>query len=93
MLPDVPTVAEAGFPGFDVNASYSVLAPAATPASIVTRLSNELAKVAQSPDVRERFTALGLEPVGSTPEELRAFMQNELSKWSKLAKELGPMPE
>ena len=92
-LPDVPTVAESGFPGYDVNASYSVLAPAATPAPIVTRLSTELAKIVHSPDIRERFAALGIEPVGSTPDQLGRFLQTELSRWSKLAKALGPISE
>ena len=88
-LPDVPTVAESGYPGYDVNASYSVLAPAATPAAIVTRLSGELAKIANAPDIKERFLALGIEPVGSTPEQLGAFMTTELNKWTKLAKTIG----
>jgi tripartite-type tricarboxylate transporter receptor subunit TctC len=92
-LPDVPTVAESGFPGYDVNASYSVLAPAATPVPIVARLSTELSKVVRLPDIRERFAALGIEPVGSTPEQLANFMQNELAKWAKLAKALGPVTE
>ena len=92
-LPDVPTLAESGYPGYDVNASYSVLAPAATPAPIVSRLSTELAKVAHASDIRERFATLGIEPVGSTPEQLGSFMQNELAKWSKLAKSLGPIAE
>lgn len=88
-LPDVPTVSEQAYPGFDVNASYSVLAPAKTPAAIVSRLSAEIAKVVKSDDVREKLLKLGVEPVGSTPEELRSFMQEELAKWSKLVKSLG----
>ncbi|MEO7726419.1 MAG: tripartite tricarboxylate transporter substrate binding protein, partial [Burkholderiales bacterium] len=68
MLPDVPTVAESGYPDFNVVASYSVLAPAGTPAAIVTRLSTELAKIANQPEMRERLATLGIEPVGSTPE-------------------------
>jgi tripartite-type tricarboxylate transporter receptor subunit TctC len=92
-LPDVPTVAASGYPGYDVNASYSVLAPAATPRPIVNRLSAELAKIVQAPDIRERFAALGIQPVGSTPEALGSFMQKELSKWAKLAKTLGPVGE
>jgi tripartite-type tricarboxylate transporter receptor subunit TctC len=92
-LPDVPTVAESGFPGYDVNASYSVLAPAATPTAIVARLSTEFAKIVSSTDMRERFAALGIEPMGTTPEQLGAFMQTELSKWTKLAKTLGLVSE
>ncbi len=92
-LPDVPTVAESGYPGYDVNASYSVLAPAATPASIVGRLSAELAKIVRLPEIKERFSNLGIEPVGSTPDQLASFMQTELGKWAKLAKALGPVAE
>ena len=61
-LPDVPTVAESGYPDFNVVASYSVLAPAGTPAAIVSRLSTELAKIANQPEMRERLAALGIEP-------------------------------
>lgn len=89
MLPDVPTVAEAGYPGFDVIASYSVLAPAGTPPAIINRLHTELVKVANLPDIRERFAALGIEPVGNTPEQLGAFMQADLAKWSKLVQSIG----
>ncbi len=88
-MPDVPTVAEQGYPGYDVNASYSVLAPAATSPAIVTRLSTEIAKAVKVPDVREKLLNLGVEPVGSTPEELANFLQSELAKWTKLVNALG----
>lgn len=61
--------------------------------TIVNRLSSELAKVVRLPDIKERFAALGIEPVGSTPGELASFMQGELAKWAKLAKTLGPIAE
>ena len=88
-LPDVPTVAESGYPDYDVVASYAVLAPAGTPAAIVSRLSTELAKIANQRDMREKLAALGIEPVGSTPEQLTATMQAELAKWTRLAQSLG----
>jgi tripartite-type tricarboxylate transporter receptor subunit TctC len=88
-MPDVPTVAEAGFPGYDVSASYSVLGPAATPAPIVARLNAELVKAVALADVREKLANLGIEPVGSTPEQLRTYMRNELAKWAKLVQSLG----
>ena len=88
-LPDVPTVAEAGYPGFDVTASYSVLAPAGTPAPIVARLHTELVKIANLRDIRERFAALGIDPVGNTPEQLTAYMQADLAKWSALVQKIG----
>ena len=89
MLPDVPTVAESGYPDYDVVASYSVLAPAGTPAAIVSRLSTELAKITNQRDIREKLATLGIEPVGSTPEQLAATMQSELAKWTRLAQSLG----
>jgi tripartite-type tricarboxylate transporter receptor subunit TctC len=88
-LPDVPTVAEQGYPGFDVNASYSMLAPRGTPTAIVNRLSGAIAKAVALPDLREKLLVLGVEPVGSTPEQLKAFMQSELDKWTKLVQSLG----
>ena len=88
-LPDVPTVAESGYPDYDVIASYSVLAPAGTPPAIVSRLSTELAKIANQRDMREKLATLGIEPVGSTPEQLTATMQSELAKWTRLAQSLG----
>lgn len=88
-LPDVPTVAESGYPGYDVGASYAVLAPAGTPAAIVTRLSTELAKIVGLREVRDRLAVLGIEPVGSTPEQLTAYMQADLAKWIKLVQSIG----
>ncbi len=88
-LPDVPTVAEQAYPGFDVNASYSMLAPSGTPAAIVNRLSGAIAQAVALPDLREKLLTLGVEPVGSTPEQLQAFMQSELNKWTKLVESLG----
>ncbi len=88
-LPEVPTVAESGYPGFEVGALYAMLAPAATPVPVVNRLSAELAKIASHKDMRERLVALGLETVGSTPEYLADFMKTDLEKWSKLIQRLG----
>jgi tripartite-type tricarboxylate transporter receptor subunit TctC len=88
-LPDVPTVAESGYPGFEVGALYAMLAPAGTAPAIVGRLSQELAKIAHQKDMRERLIALGLETVGSTPEYLADFMKADLDKWSKLIQRLG----
>jgi tripartite-type tricarboxylate transporter receptor subunit TctC len=88
-MPDVPTVAEQGYPGYDVNASYSVLAPAGTPPAIVSRLNSEIVKAVKAPDVREKLLNLGVEPVGSTQEELATFFQSELAKWTRLVNALG----
>ena len=70
-----------------------MLAPAGTPAAIVSRLSNELAKIANQREMRERLAALGIEPVGSTPEQLTATMQSELARWTRLAQSLGLKPD
>ena len=88
-LPEVPTVAESGYPGFDVGALYAVLAPAGTPAAIVGRLSSELARIVAAGDIKERLNGLGLETVGSTPEHLTAFMTADVEKWIKLVQKIG----
>ena len=87
--PEIPTVAEAGVPGYDANAWFGVFVPAGTPPGIVNRLHTEIAAIVRLPDVRERFLALGGEPVGSTPEEFAAFFRNEVAKWAKVVKESG----
>jgi tripartite-type tricarboxylate transporter receptor subunit TctC len=89
LLPDVPTVAESGLPGFETVAWFGILAPAATPKDIVNRLSEEIAKIARSPAMRERLTALGAEAVGSTPEEFAAVISRDIAKWTPLAKSVG----
>ena len=88
-LPDVPTVAEAGYPGFEVGALYAVLVPAGTPAAIVGRLTTELARIVAARDIRERLNGLGLETVGGTPEQLTAFMTADVDKWMKLVQKIG----
>jgi len=87
VLPDVPTVAEAGVPGFDVNELHILMVPARTPAAIIDRLRAELVKALQNPEVVERARELGAEPVGSTPREAAAFLKNEIARWAKVSKE------
>ena len=87
VLPQLPTVAESGLPGYEVYEWNGVFVPAATPAPVVERLSKELAAVLKEPDVRTRLEAMGAEVVGSSPAELDAFRRAELAKWSKLAKD------
>lgn len=86
-LPDVPTMAEAGLPGFDVLEWQLLLVPARTPAAIVERLNTELVKALRNPEARERLTGLGADPVGSLPQEAVAFFRSELARWVKVAKE------
>lgn len=87
--PGIPTVAESGLPGFEITAWFGVSAPAKTPRAIVDRLNNELVRALRSADLRDRLLAAGAEPVGSTPDEYTAFVQNEIAKWSKVISAAG----
>ncbi len=89
-FPDIPTMAEAGVPGYEVSGWYALLAPAGTPAPIVNRLSDEMAKIVVAPDVRDKLiNQLGLEPVGSKPAVLDAVIRTELKKWEEIIRKLG----
>jgi tripartite-type tricarboxylate transporter receptor subunit TctC len=88
-LPDVPTIAESGYPGFAISTWYGVWAPAATPPAVVQRLSREIAAIVRLPEVRQQFAGLGAEPVGNTPDEFAAFTKAELSKWAGIVKRSG----
>ena len=81
LIPDVPTAAEAGLPDFDVTTWYGVLAPAGTPRPIIQRLNAELTKMMQAPDVKERLAAMGTDPLTSSPEELGAYIKQEMARW------------
>jgi tripartite-type tricarboxylate transporter receptor subunit TctC len=85
VLPDLPAMSEV-LPGFEVNSWYGMMAPAGTPKAIVSLLQRETAKILKLPDVQERLKSLGLEPVGSTPEEHAKQLRSDLERWAKLAK-------
>lgn len=87
--PDIPTIAEAGVPGYEATQWFGMLAPAGTPADIVSRLHKEVVRVLAIPDMRERFAADGAEPVGSTPEEFLAYIRSETAKWAGVIKQAG----
>jgi len=89
LLPDVPTMIEAGVAGYETVAWFGILAPAATPKEIVARLSAEIGRIARTPEMRERLLSLGAEPVGSTPEEFAAVIARDIAKWTPLAKTVG----
>lgn len=88
-LPDVPTIADTGVPGYDVSPWFGVLAPARTPRAIVMKLNDEIVKVLKSTAIRERFAVEGVEPIGDSPEHFAAYIKSELAKWGKVLKESG----
>ena len=88
-LPDVPTVAEAGLPDFEVTTWYGVLAPAGTPRNIINRLNGELVKIMHAPELREKLAATGTEPLTSTPEEFSAYIRKEIAKWGDVIRKAG----
>jgi tripartite-type tricarboxylate transporter receptor subunit TctC len=89
LLPDTPTIAESGLPGFEANNWYGVVVPAKTPQSIVTRLNTELVKVLNSPGLRETYANQGIEAIPSTPAEFTAYIRSEIVKWGKIVKAAG----
>ena len=89
----MPTVAEQGFPGYEVNGWYGMLAPAGTPKELVTFLHAEVVKVLKQPDVKERMAGDGAEPVGNTPDEFAAYIRSEAAKWAKVVKQSGATAE
>ena len=88
-LPEVPTVAEAGLPDFEVTTWYGVLAPAGTPRPVVARLNSELAKILYSPDMKDKLNAIGADPVTSTPDEFAAYLRQETVKWADVVRKAG----
>lgn len=88
-LPEVPTVAESGFPGYEVDNMYAVVAPRGTPRATVDRISREIARIVQAPDVKERLTGQGFDPVGMTPAAFEKYLRTEFGKWAKVVKQSG----
>jgi tripartite-type tricarboxylate transporter receptor subunit TctC len=86
LLPDVPTVAESGYPGFQAVGWYGLMAPRNTPPAIVAMLNSEVVRILKLPDVRDRLLDLGIENLGSTPEEFETFAAGELARWGRLIK-------
>ena len=89
LLPQLPTISEAGLRGFDVSTWFGIFAPAGTPPDIVARLNAEVARILHTPDMRERLAALGAEPIGNKPEEFAAFIKSEIPKYAQVVKASG----
>jgi tripartite-type tricarboxylate transporter receptor subunit TctC len=91
-LPNVPTMSEAGFPGFEVTSWYAVVARSGTPRDIVDKVSKELAAIVQGPEFKKRYDAIGAFTIGSSPEELGRFIQSETTKWTAVIRRTGIEP-
>lgn len=89
ILPNIPTIAESGAPGYDATQWYGILTPAGTPKAILASLHAGLEKALASPSLRERFVADGAEPVTTTPEEFTAFMKREIARWAPVIRKAG----
>jgi tripartite-type tricarboxylate transporter receptor subunit TctC len=92
-FPDVPTIAESGYPGYEATNWYGLVAPAKTPKDIIERVNREFVKTLNAPDIREQLLSHGEEPTPTTPEEFGRFMQRELATWGKVVKEAGIQAE
>jgi tripartite-type tricarboxylate transporter receptor subunit TctC len=88
-LPDVPTIAELGYPGYEISSWQGVFAPAGTPTEIIDKLNGEIVAMLKTPEVQARITREGAIPVGSSPEQWSARFKNEVDKWAKVAKSAG----
>jgi tripartite-type tricarboxylate transporter receptor subunit TctC len=93
LAPEIPTVAEQGFPQFDATAWIGLLAPAGTPAGIVERLGAEAQRILRLPEVREALTKHGFDVIGSTPGEFARFIRAESEKWGAVVRAVGAKPE
>jgi len=87
LVPEQPTLAESGLPGFETVAWFGLFAPAGTPKEIVAKLQIEVARIVREPDIRERIAVLGGEPVGNTPEAFAVIVRGDVAKWKKVVKD------
>ena len=88
-LPGVPTIAEQGFPGYEISSWQGVFAPAGTPKEVVAKINGELVRIVNSPEVRARISLEGADPVGSSPERFAVRVKSEIAKWTRVAKQAG----
>jgi tripartite-type tricarboxylate transporter receptor subunit TctC len=92
-MPDVPTIAEGGVAGYEASSWYGMLAPAATPASVIARLGDETVKALRAPDLRQRMVSQGIEPALGGQEEFTAYFNAEVAKWAKVIKDAVIPPQ
>ena len=92
-MPQVPTIAETGLPGFDVEPWFGIVAPAGTPAPVVNRLNTEIGKIMEQPDVKEKLAASGAVPSISSPQEFERFIDTEVVRWAQVVKASGAKAE
>jgi tripartite-type tricarboxylate transporter receptor subunit TctC len=88
-LPDLPTIAESGYPGYEAVGWVGIAAPAKTPPAILDKLNAEVVKIINQPDVRERLQTLAFTPIGDTRAQFAAYIKSEIAKWGKVVKESG----
>jgi tripartite-type tricarboxylate transporter receptor subunit TctC len=89
VAPDLPTMAESGFPGFDIIVWFGLMAPKKTPPAIIDRVQRETVRVLALPDVRKRFDELGCELIGNSPQEFASVIKTEAPRWTKFTNQLG----
>ena len=92
-MPDIPTVAESGYPDFDVVSWWGILAPAGVPREIISKLHMQIVKILAMPDVKAKLAEQGADAASNTPEQFAAYIKSEITKWGRLIKELGVKPE
>ena len=88
-LPELPTIAESGYPGFEAVGWIGIAAPAQTPPAILDKLNTEMVKILNQPDIKERLNTLAFTPVGDTRAQFAAYIKSEIAKWGKAVKESG----
>jgi tripartite-type tricarboxylate transporter receptor subunit TctC len=93
IAPEIPTMAEAGLPGYELGSWHGVFAPAGTPKDIIEKLNTEIVKALKTPEMRDKLQALGVEAVGTSSASFTAFVKAEVPKWAKVVKESGAKVE